>query len=1057
MASGPIPAILLFPTGVDIYSSKIDRNVIVSGESHAVPAVAPYEYFLNFVPKVNTPTFTSIPGFTEVTGTPIANQFQVTYSGSNQGLLTFNGVNAGNATPTTYTAFGSTVTSEFFNSLQTSVVGIENFIISGLGISGSFLSLTGGTLTGDLVMNGGDILTILSGVNSIGTVGTPFSSIVGDALITDRLRSFNGNDEITLGSSITVSGDTSVTIKSDTISSESQSDNTVSSANTNVNLTASAGIVKITANEARFTAHANPNADNLYSLGTSGNRWKNFYVHNIFSSGLDDRYVRTVGGTIAGSLIVEGSIITNSILAPTGALALSAPGAITILGNPVNITSNTDTIFAFPAGLTLNLGNVLKLNTSLSTLNSSLVPVISGNINLGAQDKPYGTVYADNIVGLNLSGNFVNRAGDRMDGDLAMGVAGISGGAHYLRTNFISPLIGSGILTMDVGELNIKANSHMRIAVGATGNTAMLFGLSAISFSKDFLPTASGTYDVGSPSNPLDWLYADNISVQSIGPGTAINGAIISGSSVLGSLTFGTGSTVVSLPSGTVDIGTIGNPFGTLYANNIVTAETTGSFISKFGDTMIGNLAFGTGSNVTMDGSGVSNFGSVAFPIGSLWADSINSTGLDGKYVKKAGDSMFGPLSVDTITSTGTLNITGLNFINIRANQIDQRAEQVNITSLNGPVIIDANTELQLGADGNAWLVINTTGNEFRANLFPDFSGTHTVGTLERPFAAIYADQFVATATSGTGNFILKIGDSMLGNLNFISGANQTFSDSGVNTIGTLASPLGTLYVDNTPGLDAKYVLTAGDTMTGDLLFSSDFILGSDGIGDHTLTLNPSSGTIINGNALGVSINGDSGQITLLGGTEGVLIAGGSDSVNINGDSGGVWLNGGGGGVHISGDSGNIELHSFNGVVISGNLGITLDTRTDSAGINLIANGGGGAGNVRVSGDVVPWISGNFSLGASDIPFGDLYVQTINGVVATSGIFNEIPSGSINGINATFTLAFSPLFNSQRVFRAGLRMTPDGVDYLMTGTTITFLTPPSSGDNIVVDYEKPLY
>ena len=66
---------------------------------------------------------------------------------------------------------------------------------------------------------------------------------------------------------------------------------------------------------------------------------------------------------------------------------------------------------------------------------------------------------------------------------------------------------------------------------------------------------------------------------------------------------------------------------------------------------------------------------------------------------------------------------------------------------------------------------------------------------------------------------------------------------------------------------------------------------------------------------------------------------------------------------------------------------------------------------------------------------------------------NETPGGSINGTNATFTLASAPNpAGSLRLYRNGLLLEP-GVDYSVTGSSITILTTvPVSGDTISAYY-----
>jgi len=68
-------------------------------------------------------------------------------------------------------------------------------------------------------------------------------------------------------------------------------------------------------------------------------------------------------------------------------------------------------------------------------------------------------------------------------------------------------------------------------------------------------------------------------------------------------------------------------------------------------------------------------------------------------------------------------------------------------------------------------------------------------------------------------------------------------------------------------------------------------------------------------------------------------------------------------------------------------------------------------------------------------------------------VFNEIPSGTINGINNIFTIANIPVFGSLRVYMNGQRLAV-GSDYTLVGKTITFVNTPISGSIIIVDYSN---
>lgn len=84
------------------------------------------------------------------------------------------------------------------------------------------------------------------------------------------------------------------------------------------------------------------------------------------------------------------------------------------------------------------------------------------------------------------------------------------------------------------------------------------------------------------------------------------------------------------------------------------------------------------------------------------------------------------------------------------------------------------------------------------------------------------------------------------------------------------------------------------------------------------------------------------------------------------------------------------------------------------------------------------------------------YASDLTGGVTTSNfVFDETPSGTINGSNADFTIANTPTSNTLRVYMNGVRvLSGSGNGYTLSGTTITFTTAPISGDAIRVDYMK---
>jgi hypothetical protein len=78
-----------------------------------------------------------------------------------------------------------------------------------------------------------------------------------------------------------------------------------------------------------------------------------------------------------------------------------------------------------------------------------------------------------------------------------------------------------------------------------------------------------------------------------------------------------------------------------------------------------------------------------------------------------------------------------------------------------------------------------------------------------------------------------------------------------------------------------------------------------------------------------------------------------------------------------------------------------------------------------------------------------------SGLTSSNFVDKEVPSGSINGSNTTFTLANTPVAGTEHVYLNGiLQESGSGNDYTISGATITMLTAPASGEKIRVSYRK---
>jgi hypothetical protein len=75
------------------------------------------------------------------------------------------------------------------------------------------------------------------------------------------------------------------------------------------------------------------------------------------------------------------------------------------------------------------------------------------------------------------------------------------------------------------------------------------------------------------------------------------------------------------------------------------------------------------------------------------------------------------------------------------------------------------------------------------------------------------------------------------------------------------------------------------------------------------------------------------------------------------------------------------------------------------------------------------------------------------GLASSNFVYGEVPSGSINSTNVTYTLANTPTSGTVNVFLNGNRQTIT-TNYTISGSTITFTFPPQTGDVIAINYMK---
>jgi hypothetical protein len=125
------------------------------------------------------------------------------------------------------------------------------------------------------------------------------------------------------------------------------------------------------------------------------------------------------------------------------------------------------------------------------------------------------------------------------------------------------------------------------------------------------------------------------------------------------------------------------------------------------------------------------------------------------------------------------------------------------------------------------------------------------------------------------------------------------------------------------------------------------------------------------------------------------------------------------------------------------------------------------AGNIDIAGNLTTagafTTSGAFGITLTATATTSVTLPTTGTLVSTTNyVVRETPSGTVNGTNAAFTLANTPVSGTEQVYVNGVLQNGGGNDYTISGATITFTsnaTPsldarPQTGDVVLVSYLK---
>jgi hypothetical protein len=368
------------------------------------------------------------------------------------------------------------------------------------------------------------------------------------------------------------------------------------------------------------------------------------------------------------------------------------------------------------------------------------------------------------------------------------------------------------------------------------------------------------------------------------------------------------------------------------------------------------------------------------------------------------------------VTSLAFTQFTGAGEI-IAGNGLQKSG---NTLSINTAVTVDLNTAQTLT---NKSIVATQLTGTLQAAQFPALTGdvTTTAGSL----ATTIANGAVTLAKMAT-----LAANSVIGNATGSTATPTAVPMTNAATASTVAyRDANANFQLNNLIENIALITTAGTTTT--LTVSSAKNQQFAGSSTQTLVM-PNATTLQLGHQFYV-MNRSSGAVTvnMSGGSLLQTMAGGTFAVftlTFNGTAPGQWdvaytAAGGGGSVTT------VSVVSANGFAGTVANATTTPAITISTTITGLLKGNGTAISAAVA--------------------GTDYMAPSNFVV------RETPTGTINGVNVTFTLANTPIAGTEMLFLNGILQEPGaGNDYTISGVTITMLSAPLTGDRLKACYYK---
>jgi phage-related tail fiber protein len=437
-------------------------------------------------------------------------------------------------------------------------------------------------------------------------------------------------------------------------------------------------------------------------------------------------------------------------------------------------------------------------------------------------------------------------------------------------------------------------------------------------------------------------------------------------------------------------------------ASRILTAPSTGFTITN-GDGVAGNPTFVLANDLGAL-EGLNGIGIAVRTSSDTWAQRTVA-GTAGRITVAQGDGVAGNPTIDLATS----GVGAGTYKSVTVDAYGRVTAGTNPTTLSGYGITDA---------------VNKTGDTMTGFLTLNADPVNPLHAVTKQYVDavqqaldLKASVVAATTTNVTlagGAPTIVDGVTLTTNARVLVKAQTNGAENGIYMVQTLGTGANGTWIRTTDA-DTNTKVTPGlytFVEQGVLNADSGWVLTTDGnivLGTTSLSFTQFSGA---------------GQVIA-----GAGITKSGNQLDVNSANAGITVN-----------ADNIAL-ALDGTTLSiSALGLKLADLPN--GKILVGNSSNVATAVSMSGDATMNNAG---------------VVTLNPVVlkATNFIIRETPAGAIDGINTTFTLAYTPVAGTETLFANGIMLEPGtGNDYTIAGATITMLFALQPGDRLKANYVR---